>query len=200
LVASGGGDGRFIAGSHAVSAEVVLDTLADVLHEEARLAHELVGAPRLHAIAALGRRVGLCGLFFVFVLLIIAGGDAVLEDRVQISLDVVGIDQLVVFVFFLRSAALLYDGGCVLFLLLVLFGLVSEVLVGEVLVDDVLVELFVDVLVEFRFVFVEVFDRFVEVLVEIVVRHAVPARLVPACRSWPLAAGIIDTRYPKSLR
>ena len=65
-----------------------------MLHEEARLAHELVGLLRLDAARAIATLFGL-RRFVLVVLVLGLCGDAVLEDGVEVGFDVVGVDVVV---------------------------------------------------------------------------------------------------------
>src|SRR5215470_4598917 len=82
--------------SDAVDAQhqVLVGQLAPVLDQEARLADELVGLLRLDAARAVAPVVGLGHLVLVVVLVLGLGGDAVLEDGVEVGLDVVGVGLL----------------------------------------------------------------------------------------------------------
>src|SRR5690606_26414209 len=94
--------GRVVVGSRhgdvildAVDADHVLlvGQLLAVLDQEAGLADELVGLLGLDAAGAVAPVVGLGRLVLVLVVL---GGDAVLEDLVEVGLDVVGVELLLV--------------------------------------------------------------------------------------------------------
>src|SRR5439155_6706680 len=85
--------------SDAVSAELLLGVgqLARMLHEEARLADEL--ARRLRPdLPAVGLLLGVDGLVLVLFVLVLDDHEPVLEDRVEIGLDVIGVGLLVVLV------------------------------------------------------------------------------------------------------
>src|SRR5262245_19057039 len=190
--------------SDAVDAQhqVLVGQLAPVLDQEARLADELVGLLGLDAARAVAPVVGLGHLVLVVVLVLRLGGDAVLEDGVEVGFDVVGIDVLVLLLLLLvvagAGAAGLGRGGLgrggrsvgldVLF--------VAVVVVVEV------VALFADrlvVLVEILFVLVgffaellgvEFFGAEVFVVGHVVFSHRVPSRV-------GLARRIIDTAVGK---
>ncbi len=70
--------------------------LARVHQQEAAGAHELVGLLGRDALGDLGRWPGLGDDLLVVVLVVVGGRDAVLEDRVEVGLDVVGVDLVVV--------------------------------------------------------------------------------------------------------
>src|SRR4029453_9459365 len=86
--------------------EVLVGQLAPVLDQEAGLAHELVGLLGLDAAAAVAPVVGLGALVLVLLLVLGLGGDAVLEDGVEVGLDVVGVGLLLVLLVLLRVPAL----------------------------------------------------------------------------------------------
>src|SRR5215207_8925561 len=171
-------------GLHAVGAEHVVGVgeLARVLHEEAGLAHELAGALRLDAPAAVAAVVGLGLLVLVFALVLVGlGGDAVLEDRIEVGLDVVGVGLLVVLflVLVVAAAALGFGLGLHgdgrgglhhLFLhdveRIVVVGVCGRVVGGEVVLQllGLVLEVFTDLLG-------------VELLVGVVVCHRIPSRV-----------------------
>ena len=76
--------------------------LARVLHEEARLAHELAGPLGQDAVDRVTTVVDL-DLFVFLVRILLDGDQAILQDRVERGLDVVGFDQVVVVVLFLSA-------------------------------------------------------------------------------------------------
>src|SRR5690606_27075275 len=112
--------------------------LARVHDHEAGRAGELLG--RLGGDALGGVGVGpILGLVLVIV---VAGRDAVLEDRVEVRLDVVGVEVLVVVIVVVGSGRL--AAGCRdvdLLLVLLDHGRLGRTIVGR---QDVLVELVVD--------------------------------------------------------
>ena len=95
-----GGTLKAAVGSDAVGAELALGVgqLAGVLDEEAGLADELARALGLDPAGAVAALLGLGRLFLLVVLFLLGGGDAVLQDGVEVGLDVVGVGLLLVLV------------------------------------------------------------------------------------------------------
>ena len=85
-----------------------------MLDQEAGLAHELVGLLGLDAARAVAPVVGLGDLVLVLVLVLGLGGDAVLEDGVEVGLDVVGVDVVVVLLLLVVVGRLAGLGRCAL--------------------------------------------------------------------------------------
>ena len=93
-----------------------------MLHQEARLAHELAGALRLDAPGTVAALLGL-GDDLLLVFLLLRRGDAILEDGVEVGLDVVGVVLFLFLVFFVAVVSLGLDGrgrvaGTVVFVLI----------------------------------------------------------------------------------
>ena len=135
------------AALHAVGAELALGVgeLRGVLHEEAGLAHELAGALRLDPAGAVAPLLGL-GRHLLLVLLLLGGGDPVLQDGVEVGLDVVGVVLLLLLVLALVVVPLGLDRGrrvVVLVLLVVVedrvvvLGVEVELVDGQVVVVEV---------------------------------------------------------------
>ena len=99
-ILSGGRAGGQPGPTHTQSAQSIRSASASwlrVLDQEARLADELAGPLGLDAPRAVAPLVGLRLLLVVFLLVVVGlGGDAVLEDGVEVGLDVVGVDVVVV--------------------------------------------------------------------------------------------------------
>jgi hypothetical protein len=89
--------------------------LTAVNQKKATGAHELIGLLRRYTFGNVSRRPRLGHNFFVFIFVIIGCGcDPILEDRVEVSFDVVGIEILflIVFVFALGSSSKCCVGCC----------------------------------------------------------------------------------------
>src|SRR5687768_14417302 len=78
--------------SDAVPAELLLRVgqLARVLHQEARLAHELTRGPGPD-LAALGLVLGVDDLFLFLFFVVVHDDEPILEDGVEVGLDIVGV-------------------------------------------------------------------------------------------------------------
>ena len=154
-----------------------------VLHEEAGLAHELAGALRLDPAGAVAALLGL-GDDLLLVLLLLGGGDAVLQDGVEIGLDVVGVVLLLLLVLAFVVVPLGLDGrGRVASassssssrIDVVVLGVEIELVDREVaVVEVVLVE---RVVIEVDGLVIEVFEVFLDVVLDglvVVVSHCRP--------------------------
>src|SRR4029079_8504563 len=86
-----------VMSSHAIATDVaVADPLAGVVHEKAGRAYEVVGASRNHTVGRVGAGLGHRLFFVLVVLFVVARGDAIFEDRVEVGLDIVWIDDIFV--------------------------------------------------------------------------------------------------------
>src|SRR3954469_15132830 len=186
--------GRFcpvaITRSDAIPAELLLGVgeLARVLHQEARLAHEFARRTRAD-LAAVALVLGVDGLVLVLFVLVLDDDQPVLEDRVEVGLDVVGIGLLVVLVLLgiLSGGGRLGRGVVVLLEVIlddlvvdeVLLEILLEVILDDLGVDEVLLEILLEVgLVEVLVVEVllgeVLLDLFLFELFYVVVGHACP--------------------------
>src|SRR5687768_13140929 len=88
--------------SHAVVTvlELGIGQLLRMLDQEAALADEFSGPPRLKPVGVVAPIVGVGDLFLVVFVFVVGSGDAVLQDLVEGGFDVVLLEQVVVvFVF-----------------------------------------------------------------------------------------------------
>ena len=83
-----------------------------MLHEEARLAHELAGPLGQDAVDRVAAVVDL-DLLVLLVVFLLGADEAVLQDRVEVGLDVVGLDEILVVVLLFRTLLRRGDRGSV---------------------------------------------------------------------------------------
>jgi hypothetical protein len=163
-----------------------------VLHEEARLADELAGALRLDAAGSIAPLLRLRRLFLLVVVLLFRRRDAVLQDRVQVGLHVVGVGLLLVVVVALVVVALGLDGHDRVVPVLVV--LVDD---HDVLVEIVDQQVVTDERIVVEVLFVEVFGLVIEILRILDVLYVLvlddlvvcPAAFLPGGGVGGLAAG-----------
>src|SRR4051812_40658001 len=189
--------GRFcpvaITRSDAIPAELLLGVgeLARVLHQEARLAHELARRTRPD-LAAVALVLGVDRLVLVLFVLVLNDDEPVLEDRVEVGLDVVGIGLLLVLVLL----GILGGRGCLGRGLVVLLEILDDLVVDEVLLEILLEVGLVEILVVEVLLREVLFDLFLFELFYVVVGHACPwgAALmsVPGNRGGALAIPVPD--------
>ena len=126
---------------------VVRTELTAVHEQEAAGAGELVRLLRGDSLSDLSGRSGLGNDILIIIVLVVSGGDPVLQDGIEVSLDIIGV-HLVLVVVLLLTLRSCREGRISFLLLLLRLGLVWSVDL-EIDVENVLgIELEVDLSVE----------------------------------------------------